>query len=367
MSRPDRYLIEAAARALDVLEIFNQQDEVRLSEVVEKLGLVKSTAFRLLYTLEAKGFIERCADGKSYRKRMRYRIGMLSVSRHITFVSEVEHGIETEAKRAGLDLLIRHHEFDSSRLLSETDALLAQNLSLLLCYNPDEHASHVIADRSANAGVPIIAVTFPIPGARLFGINNYRAGLAGGEGLGDQISRRWTGALDRVVVLDIPGSSPAQKARNAGMVEGLRRNVRIPDAKIMHLHIERGGDGPLSAMRKVLEEHPKDRRIAVLCYNDLNALGALRASEESGRAEHVAILSQGGVSEVRAALRKAHSPMWSAVAHFPEKFGERLVPNIVRMLRGEAVPPTIFTEHVLLTRSNVDRYYPPPTRAATAG
>ena len=55
MSRPDRYLIEAAARALDVLEIFNQQDEVRLSEVVEKLGLVKSTAFRLLYTLEAKG------------------------------------------------------------------------------------------------------------------------------------------------------------------------------------------------------------------------------------------------------------------------------------------------------------------------
>jgi ABC-type sugar transport system substrate-binding protein len=120
-------------------------------------------------------------------------------------------------------------------------------------------------------------------------------------------------------------------------------------------------------MRKVLEEHPRDRRIAVLCYNDLNALGALRAAEESDRAEHVAILSQGGVSEVRAALRKAHSPMWSAVAHFPEKFGERLVPNIIRMLRGEAVPPTIFTEHVLLTRSNIDRYYPPPTRAATAG
>ena len=115
MSRPDRYLIEAAARVLDVLEIFNQQDEVRLSEVVEKLGLVKSTAFRLLYTLEAKGFIERCANGRSYRKRMRYRIGMLSVSRHITFVSEVEHGIETEAKRAGTR---SHHPSPRIRFLA---------------------------------------------------------------------------------------------------------------------------------------------------------------------------------------------------------------------------------------------------------
>lgn len=367
MSRPDRYLIEAAARALDVLEMFNHQDEVRLSEVVEKLGLVKSTAFRLLYTLEAKGFIERSATGRSYRKRMRYRIGMLSVSRHITFVAEVEHGIEAEAKRAGLDLIIRHHEFDSSRVVAETEALLSQNVSLLLCYNPDEHDSHIIADRCAAAGVPIIAITFPIPGARLFGINNYRAGLAGGEGLGEQISRRWSGALDRVVVLDIPGSSPAQKARNTGMVEGLRRNVRVPDGKILHLHIQRGGDGPLSAMRKVLDEHPSDRRIAVLCYNDLNALGALRAADEAGRTDHLAILSQGGVSEVRAALRKARSPLWSAVAHFPEKFGERLIPNVVRVLRGETAPPTIFTEHVLLTRSNVDRYYPPPTRAVAAG
>lgn len=367
MSRPDRYLIEAAARALDVLELFNQQEEVRLSEVVDKLGLVKSTAFRLLYTLEAKGFIERCSNGRSYRKRMRYRVGMLSVSRHITFVAEVEHGIEVEAKRAGLDLVIRHHEFDSSRLVAEAEALLAQHLSVLLCYNPDEHLSHVIADRCASAGVPIVAITFPIPGARLFGINNYRAGLAGGEGLGEQISRRWSGSLDRVVVLDIPGSSPAQKARNTGMIEGLRRNVRVPDAKILHVHTERGESGPLSAMRKVLDENPRDRRIAVLCYNDLNALGALRAAEEAGRSEHVGILSQGGVAEVRTALRKARSSMWSAVAHFPERFGERLIPNVVRVLRGEAAPPTIFTEHVLLTRSNVDRYYPPAAKAATVG
>ena len=61
---------------------------------------------------------------------------------------------------------------------------------------------------------------------------------------------RWSGALDRVVVLDIPGSSPAQRARNTGMVEGLRRNVRVPDNKLMHIHVERTGEGPAATMER---------------------------------------------------------------------------------------------------------------------
>ena len=365
MSRPDRYLIEAAARALDVLELFNEREEVRLADVVGKLQLVKSTAFRLLYTLEAKGLIERTANGRGYRKRMRYRIGMLSISSSIPFVNEVDLGIEAEAKRAGLELMVRHHEFDSALLISEAESLLTKGLSLMLCYNPDEHASHVVADRCGSAGVPIIAITFPIPGARLFGVNNYRAGVAGGEGLGEQICRRWSGAVDRVIVLDISGNSPAQRARNTGMIEGLRANVRVPDAKILHVHTGHD-EGALQLMRRVLSDCAKDRRIAVLCYNDVNALGALRATEELGRGDQIAILSQGAVAEVRACLRKARSPLWSAVAHFPERFGERLIPHIVRVLRGEATPPTIYTEHVLLTRSNLDRYYP-TSRTATAG
>ena len=363
MGKPDRYLIEAAARVLDVLDLFNHDDEVRLGQVVEKLGLVKSTAFRLLYTLEAKGFIERTSNGRSFRKRLRYRIGMLSVSKSIAFVSEVERGIDAEARRAGLELIVRHHEFKSERVVEECEALLALGLSLFLCYNPDEHLSHVIADRCATLSVPIIAITFPVPGAKFFGINNYRAGLAGGEGLGEQISRRWSGALDRVVVLDIPGSSPAQRARNTGMVEGLRRNIRVADNKLMHVHVERTGEGPAATMGTVLKQLPNDRRIAVLCYNDLNALGALQAAEEAGRTDQMAILSQGAVEAVRSALRKARSPMWSAVAHFPERFGERLIPHVLRVLRNDTTPPTIYTEHVLLTRSNVDRYYPPLTKA----
>jgi ribose transport system substrate-binding protein len=257
----------------------------------------------------------------------------------------------------GLDVLIRHHENDAVRLIQNVDEILAAGVSLLLCYNPDEHASHVIADRCSQAGVPVLAITFPVPGARLFGINNYRAGLVGGEGLGDEVRRRWDSRLDFVVVLDIPGNSPAQQARITGMIEGLRGKVGVNDESIVRVHIDRRKKTAISLVRELLEARPRARRIAILSYNDMNALDALRAVEEVKRSQHVLILSQGGVTEVRQELRRPGSPIWGAVAHFPERFGSKLVGLMRRILRGENVPATVYTEHVLLTRANVDAYY----------
>ena len=211
MPRPDRYLIEAAARAFDVLELFNHQDDIRLSEVVEKLDLVKSTAFRLLYTLEAKGFIERSANGRSYRKRRRYRVGMLSVSRHITFASEVEHGIEVEARRAGLELVIRHHEFDSSRLIKEAKPCSRKtclSFSATTRTNICLTSSPTVAPRRV---CPSSQSHFPFRARACLASIITALVLAGGEGLGEQIGRQVVRRLDRVVVLDIPEAVPHKR------------------------------------------------------------------------------------------------------------------------------------------------------------
>ncbi|MDZ4802917.1 MAG: substrate-binding domain-containing protein [Bryobacteraceae bacterium] len=362
MPKADPYFIEAAAKVLDILALFGEHDEIRLKDVMSRLGLVKSTAFRFLYTLEQKGAIERTPGGLSYRRVRRHRIGFVSISNDIPFVAEVERGIEREAARNGIELILRHHRFDSAALLAQVDELLASDIRLLLCYNPDEYVSHVLADRCANQRVPVVAITFPVPGARVFGVNNYRAGVVGGEGLGEHIARRWSGVLDRAVVLDIPGSSPAQGARITGMVEGLRTRVDLPEERILHLHPDRRTSTAEVAMREVLQAKGRPGRIAVLCYNDLNALGALRAVEAAGRTNDVAILSQGGVAEVREHVRRPRSAMWGAVAHFPERFGQGLIPVLLRLLRGETIPAATYTEHVLLTRSNIARYYPVPER-----
>ena len=358
MGKTDPYFIEAVARALDVLELFRDREDIRLTDVVERLGMIKSTAFRFLYTLEQKGMIERSPDGRSYRRRVRHRIGMVSISHTIPFVQEVEHGIQTAARRAGLELSIRHHGMVPERLFQAVDRLLDSGIAALLCYNPNEHLSYVVADRCSRANVPVIAITFPVPGGRLFSINNYRAGLDGGDALGTRIARRWRSTIDRVVILDIPGSSPAQQARTSGMLEGLQKHVPIPSTKITHVHLDRDRNKRDPVLVHFLNQTKRSSRIAVLCYNDLNSISALSVTEQLGRSEQVAILSQGGTPEVRAAIRRPLSAMWAAVAHFPERFGEQLIPIILRTLRGEPAPAITYTNHVVLTRENIRTVYP---------
>lgn len=354
---PDPYFIDAAAKALDVLELFQHQEQVRLVDVVRELGLIKSTAFRLLYTLEAKGYIERASDGKTYRKRRRFKVGFASISKEIPFVAEVENSIVHESKSIGIDLTVRHHEFDARRLVASVEEMIQGGIDLLLCYNPDEHASYIVADRCAGAGVPVVAVTFPVPGARLFGVNNYRAGLCGGEGLAGEVARRWKSVLDLCVVLDLPGNSPAQQSRITGMLEGLRKQVSLGEEQILHVRVDRPRVSAEDPVQMILRQHRSARRIAIMSYNDVNALGALRAVESERRSRDVLILSQGGVAEVRAELRRKNSAMWGAVAHFPERFGAKLAGLMEKVLRGESVPAVTYTDHALLTRANLDTYY----------
>lgn len=357
MNKPDPYLIEAAVKVLDVLELFRTREEIRLTDVVQELGLIKSTAFRLLYTLEHKGYVERTPGGRTYRRRRRFRIGMASIAKSIPFVAEIEQGFEAECRQGGFELLLRHHEFDPKRLLQNVDELLEAGIAVLVCYNPDEHLSHVIADRCAQASIPIIAITFPVPGARLFGINNYRAGLAGGVGLGEEIVRRWGGVLDYAVVIDIPENSPAQQARITGMIDGLRQNITLNDECVLHRRIDRRHMDAEQLMGQILHEKRKARRIAVLSYNDVNALGAVSAVNAAHRSDHVLILSQGGAADVREELRRPASPLWGTVAHFPERFGPKLVRLIRQVVNGDTVPATTYSEHIVLTRANLALYY----------
>jgi ABC-type sugar transport system substrate-binding protein len=340
---------------LDVLDLFREgHRELALADVASRCGMVKSTAFRMLYTLEKKGYIERVANSRRYRRRERYRVGFASVSATIPFAMDINRGIQNEAHRNGIDLLITYNEFDPEATVHNVEQLIESSVKLIIVYNSDERISHVIADRCARANIPIVAITFPIPGAATtFGINNYRAGLTGGEALGAHIARAWQGRLDRAVLLDIQGSSPAQQARLTGMLEGMRKRVDVPADAVLHLHTEYKRRSAGKLMQQFLARNPSLRRIAVLSYNDENALRAAEAIREAGRCPHVLMLSQGGVAAVRAEMARRGTCFWGTVAHFPERFGTGLIPVVLRILRGETVPNVIWTPHALITRADL--------------
>lgn len=68
--RGDAALIQSVDRAIDVLEFLAERDEGAVTDLAAALGVHKSTAHRLLASLEARGLVEQVSE------RGRYRLGV---------------------------------------------------------------------------------------------------------------------------------------------------------------------------------------------------------------------------------------------------------------------------------------------------
>lgn len=56
----DRYLVPGLVRGLSILSLFNENNqEMTISEIAEKIDVNRSSAFRLIYTLEACGYLRK--------------------------------------------------------------------------------------------------------------------------------------------------------------------------------------------------------------------------------------------------------------------------------------------------------------------
>jgi IclR family KDG regulon transcriptional repressor len=61
-------MLSSVSKALSLLEAFSpEQPQITLSELARRIGSHKSSAFRLLATLEAHGFVEKIPVGHGYR------------------------------------------------------------------------------------------------------------------------------------------------------------------------------------------------------------------------------------------------------------------------------------------------------------
>ena len=85
------YIIQAVSHALDLLEQFHDDiDEMGVTELSKRLKLHKNNVFRLLATLESRGYIEQ------NRATENYRLGLKSLELGQTFIKQM--GLLRQAK-----------------------------------------------------------------------------------------------------------------------------------------------------------------------------------------------------------------------------------------------------------------------------
>jgi len=351
-------------KGLDVLEALERSPEpLRIHDVVSATQLDRAAVFRLLCTLEDRGYIERL-DDKRYRSKLRKRMPRVVYIAPLSgnsFRDEVTAGIQRAAEGSGLEL-----EFldcgDAELPQAQVERTIASGAEAIILFQRRGSLAHIIADRFLEAKIPVISVETPIAGAIYFGGNSYRAGVLAGEALGRFAKTKWKGRFDRLALLESSLSAAENMARLTGAIEGAEKILgSIPTDKILHVDGLASREGSQAACRKMLATLAKNNRVLISCFNDISAIGALEAVKEAGRERSTAIVGQNGTEESRRELARSSSALIASVGYFPEKYGEMLIKLASDVVSHRKTPLALYAEHVLLHHANLKKYYPAST------
>jgi ribose transport system substrate-binding protein len=358
------YVVKSLVHATDVLWAFRNRGEVlRLRDVMERTGFGKGMCFRLLYTLHHCGLLEK-VEGNRYRlaceiqRRKRYRIGYAAQGQDSSFPREVHAGLVRAAELEQLELIVVDNRYQPRVALRNAEHLIREGVDLVIEFQTDEAAAAAIAARYLEAGIPMIAIDIPHPGATYFGANNYQAGLLAGRHLARWARTRFASQVDEIVLVELARAGSLPHARMRGVLAGIREVIREAEAAPV---VSLDGDGQFKTSLERVRRHLRQSRakhVLVGAANDPSALGAARAFQEAGRAATCAIVGQNAEPDARAELREPRTPLIASVGYFPERYGDGLIRLALDILGRKAVPPALFVHHQIITRENVDHFYP---------
>jgi ribose transport system substrate-binding protein len=358
------YNIQAVQRACDILKCFQQaQSGLTLSDVVTKTNLNRTTAFRLLATLVEQGMLERPTKNQ-YRavsqqwRRSRYRFGYASQSEEFSFSRLVSESIRSEAYEAGVELLELSNRYSPTIAIRNAEMFVRERVDLVIEFQTNQQSASIVASKLIEAGIPIIAIEIPHPGADYYGANNYRAGLLAGHALAQAAVQQWRGQVDEVLLLELPMAGPLPRSRLTGVLAGIREILpKIPDQRVKFINGNGRFENSLQVTRRYLQQS-KTRHVLIGGLNDPSCLGALQAFEEAGRGVNCIAVGQNASIEARREMRRQGSRLIGSVAYFPERYGEAVISLALDKLQGKEIPPATFVRHVMITTENVDSFYP---------
>jgi ribose transport system substrate-binding protein len=356
-----RYIVKSVVHASAILGSFRSPGEVlRLRDIVSRSGLGKGMCFRLLYTMHDCGLLEKVGENE-YRilfplgAQHRFRIGYAGQDRSSSFCRQLLDGLVRACQTAQFELIVAANHHNLKAAVRNADSLIREHVDLAVMY---EGSAPEVAAKFQNAGVPILAIDIPYPGATYFGADNHLAGLMGGRCLGQYAAQHWQGAVDEILLLEIVRSGPVVRTRVEGIMDGIK-DFFPAASKCRVVRLDTQGEfGPaLECVRKYLRGSPP-RRVLIGAANDSSALGALRAFQECGRSEYCTVVGEGGEPEARAEMRESGTRLIGSVAFFPERYGEAIVRIATDILLGKNTTSAAYTIHQLVTPENVNRLYP---------
>ncbi|MGQ9615453.1 MAG: sugar ABC transporter substrate-binding protein [Spirochaetota bacterium] len=293
------------------------------------------------------------------------KLGFANIFATLPFCISVENSIIEQALLAGFkkeDMIIMDNQYDSVIGLKNADIMLSKRPDFFIEFQSDAKVNNIVAQKFGAAGIPLLAIDVPVPGAPFMGVNNWQAAVLAGKHAAKLIREQWGGwdAVELVVLLQMPAGGEVTMLRSEGFAAALVEEFG-PDAEKKIVRTDGGmgqSEQAKAAMDDVLAAHPKPKKMVITSINEQTMAGVIASLQTAGRwsAQDTIIITQGcdelGQSQIREGLTDG------SIAYFPEKYGEYVIPAVCAILQGQAVPPYIYVENVVITKDNIDQYYP---------
>lgn len=355
------YQLETVSRACALLrELSEDRKQLSFTEIVQRTGMEQTACFRLLRTLEHEGFLRRSGRHK-YVSNLRILTGKrfcigYAAQGHGSFSMAVGQGLRWAANEHLVDLIELDNQYSQKTAVRNAETFVKQNVDLVIESQIHERIAAKLSGLFKEAGIPVVAIEIPQPGAVFFGVDNHRVGLMAGNTLLRAAQSEWNGECDELLLLDreLAGSVPHLRLSSAQSV--LRKKLQ---GKWPTTYLQSRGEfiRAFELTRKHLQAVPK-RRTLLTGTNDLTVLGALRAFEEAGRSSLCLAVGIGAIPEARRELQLPNTRLVGCITSFPERYGESVLKLAVNILQGRPVPPAVYAGVQLVTPHNIDQFYP---------
>jgi ribose transport system substrate-binding protein len=279
--------------------------------------------------------------------------------------AEIHESFNLAVRPYPIDLVFYDNRRDDARAVANAEAAVARKVDLYVQYHAGAAANATVARTLKAAGIPVLAVNYPVPGAPLYTLDNAAAGRLAGEALAQFAARAWAGQPTVAVVLGrVSAAAERVPERVQGLTETLHQRLPAVRPTMLDTQGNPAQVGPL--LGAFLAAHPS-RKILIGATDDATALAAKTAVESAGRVRDAAIVSHGLDRSIHGGMndRKEIDPsnrgsiVIGSVSFYLDRLGYEVLPLALRLLRGEPVPARTTVPHKLVGAANVFVEYPP--------
>lgn len=292
-----------------------------------------------------------------------YNIGYCNQQLKEDFFITVEAGLKKACGDLGYEYNLANTDRDSSKMKTGIDSLVTMGADIIIDFNclPEQGAAS--SEQLQAEGIPMLSVDSDYGDvAYFFGVNNYDAGTALGEGMKAFVDSRFGGELEYIVSLYDSQAGDAVKARCDGAVDVLARAYGVGEDNVVWLDCMADDTKTKTMTQDWLDSHPDAHKIAFIGQNDDRGYAINQAIQVTERTADCIAGSHNAdpssVENLQKALVDPDANSWVVTVSYESfNYGTQIAAYATDILEGKCADEKArYAKTTVVTTDNVEDY-----------